>query len=149
MVGEAGRRGDHAFGALIRDAVGRGRLVRIRARGGSMWPLVPDGSIVVVGKLERVRPGAVVVVETGIGFCIHRVRRTRPLIVQGDACAAPDPGPYRLLGEAVRVITPRGWTARLDTRQARWLGRSVAAARRLGHRVARAIRTRRSPERRR
>ncbi len=109
-----------SLAGLIGEATALGRTVHVKARGESMRPLIPDGSTIELVALTRApRVGDVVAVGRGRSLLIHRVHRIdgELLTTHGDGARQADPPIQResVLGLARRVITPRGWTARLDT----------------------------------
>lgn len=114
---------------LIREALDRGRSVRVRARGISMQPLIPDGSTVELVPLSRqVAVGDVVAVDASGELLIHRVHQTGAEIeLRGDRNLRPDApvADADVLGLARRVITPSGLEMRLDTAAARLLSRTL------------------------
>jgi hypothetical protein len=117
---------------LLLEALGRYGRVRIRARGHSMRPLIPDGSLVELRPL-RGDPcgGEVVAAFRGATLLIHRVVRVAPegVTLAGDGARAADPmlPPDAVFGVAVRATLPGGWQVRLDNLASRCLGRVIAA----------------------
>ncbi len=88
-----------AFAELSRDLLLAGRSVRLRARGGSMSPLVRDGDLILVRPIDAdvVRVGDVVIVrDEPDRLVVHRVvrRHSGPggpaFTVQGDQVVRPD-----------------------------------------------------------
>jgi len=88
-----------AFADLSREILGKGKSLRFRARGNSMWPLVRDGDILLVRPIGtgEVRLGDLVLFHTGKGnVVVHRVVRCDAgrggmrYLVQGDAGSGPD-----------------------------------------------------------
>jgi signal peptidase I len=88
-----------AFAELSTEILRSGKSLRFQARGGSMWPLVRDGDVVLVAPLDArsVRTGDLVLFRAGPGnVVIHRVIRVevsqgrRRFTVQGDAVLLPD-----------------------------------------------------------
>jgi Peptidase S24-like len=78
---------------LVAELLGRGREVKLRARGGSMRPALDDGDVLTLGPLSRApRPGEIVAVLRGGFFAIHRVDAANPseARLRGDACAEAD-----------------------------------------------------------
>ncbi len=114
---------------LAREQLARGRPLRVRVRGGSMWPALRDGQEVVVwaASWEALRVGDVVLYLRGTDLVLHRVvRRARGQVwVQGDARPRPDGRlePQALLGRLPRRLGDGLWG-----RLVPWRGR----ARRLG-----------------
>jgi hypothetical protein len=69
-----------------------GFAVELRARGGSMWPLLRTGDWIRVepalpGSLRR---GDIVVIDGDNGLVAHRAVAVDPLITRGDRMAAND-----------------------------------------------------------
>ena len=116
--------------ALLQEAVHAGRTVRVRARGGSMHPLIPDGSVVELAPVHRpLRVGDVVAAARGDDLLIHRVVGLGdPVALKGDANGGRDGGvaPGDVFALARRVSTPRGLVMRLDTPGAALVGRLAA-----------------------
>jgi hypothetical protein len=119
---------------LAAEALRRGRVLRERARGGSMRPLVPAGSELLVCPCDpaALAPGAVVLLALpGPRLVAHRLllppRPGRPAVTKGDRAPRPDP-PGELLGQVTAVTPPRG--ARRDLTSPAWrvLGLVVALA---------------------
>jgi hypothetical protein len=87
--------------------------VRVRARGQSMRPFLPDGTEVVIAPFEGgARVGDVVLTAPLGGLSLHRVVETfvaggrRYVRTRGDGRRAPDPPlpEERVLGRAVAVV---------------------------------------------
>ncbi len=116
--------------ALLRDTIQTGQTVRIRAHGGSMRPLIPDGSVVELGPINRrLEVGDVVAARVGEHFVIHRVTSVGAMItLRGDLTHHEDrpvhPADIIALGRT--ITTPRGWTMRIDTAPARLAGRLLS-----------------------
>jgi hypothetical protein len=116
---------------LIIELLRAGRPVRFRARGGSMWPAVPGGSLVEVTPCPGRMPGAgeLCAFERDGSVVVHRVVQETPggLELRGDALARSDDEVRRadVLGHA-RVIERRPLELRLPSaRDARVLGRAL------------------------
>lgn len=78
---------------LAAELLGRGREVKLRARGNSMFPLIRDGDLLTLRSLDRApQPGEVVVAIRGCQLLIHRVLRAdeQGVVLQGDALLVPD-----------------------------------------------------------
>jgi signal peptidase I len=104
----------------LRELLGRGVSVRLRARGGSMRPFVRSGSWIWVDPPDGApRAGDVLAVERGGRILTHRVVEVTAAGVRlrGDAMRAEDGvfAPDEVLG---RVRQPGAL---------RWLGRAWAA----------------------
>jgi signal peptidase len=122
-------------GRLIVETLREGKPIRFVARGASMWPAIPDGSLVeaVPCSWDRLSPGNIGVFEGASGVVVHRVRSVRTGAVEfaGDALGGPDElvAAARVLGRA-RVISRRPLRLRVPTRRhlqlaARWGWRSL------------------------
>jgi len=115
---------------LLSATIGTGRTVRIRARGGSMRPLIPDGSVVELGPLpNQLSIGDVVAARVNGRFVIHRVVSLGPMItLRGDTTRANDPlvHPHDIIAIGRTVTTPGGWKMRIDTTRARLAGRIIS-----------------------
>lgn len=92
---------------LAREQLARGRPLRVRTQGHSMWPTLRDGALVQVDPLVGApRVGDLVLVATPSRLVLHRVIRsdTRGIVTKGDAAAADD-GPVpreAILGKVAR-----------------------------------------------
>jgi hypothetical protein len=78
---------------LAAELLERGREVKLRARGNSMFPLIRDGDLLTLRSLDRApQPGEVVVAIRGCQLLIHRVLRAdeQGVVLQGDALLVPD-----------------------------------------------------------
>jgi hypothetical protein len=129
--------------SLVREVVGVGGALRVRAPGGSMLPTIPRGALVrIAGVSERViARGDVVLALTADGEpVLHRVvdLDAETLIMRGDAALSPDPAipRSRVIGVATHV-THLGVERELTREAPRSL--SVAALK-LRRRLARAVR---------
>ena len=98
------------FGSLLGDLMGAGVGTWIRARGESMEPTIPNGSLVRITPLpdRPLQAGEVVLARMPNGsFAVHRVvgERAGMVTMQGDAIARPDPDVRRdaVLGLADQV----------------------------------------------
>jgi hypothetical protein len=103
---------------VIIELLRSGQPVRFRARGGSMWPAVPGGSLIEVtpGLSRVVRRGELVAFERGGRVVVHRVLRVLPrgLELRGDALERSDGivSPEHLLGSA-RIVERRRSSVRV------------------------------------
>lgn len=78
----------------IREVIAVAGTVRARAAGTSMWPTIPDGSLVTLVRLDRsIRRGQIVLIVWNGMPVLHRVQRVVGEMVHtiGDACIDPDP----------------------------------------------------------
>ena len=79
---------------VVREMISETGTVRVRAAGTSMWPMIPDGAIVTLVRLEGpVRPGQIVLMDWGGVPVLHRVLRAveGAVYTMGDSCLDPDP----------------------------------------------------------
>ena len=84
------------FGALLQDLMQAGVATWVRARGESMEPTIPDGSLVHIVPLppREFEPGEVVLARMPNGsFAVHRVLHETGagVAMQGDNVPRPDP----------------------------------------------------------
>jgi hypothetical protein len=116
--------------AWVRAALAAGVTVRLRTRGGSMWPTIASGDAVVVAGVEAgdLRPDEVALFERDDIIYAHRFvgRSTdesgRPMLsFSADAGARPDPlvPATALLGRVIR-IEPRPASVALRHLAAGW-----------------------------
>lgn len=102
--------------ALIIELLRTGKPARFRARGGSMWPSIPGGSLVEVTPGAPRGTGELVAFERDGRVVIHRVLQItlEGIVAQGDALEQADGviAHERVLGTA-RVIERRGLRVRL------------------------------------
>ncbi len=101
------------FQALAEQLLAEGHRVRFQASGESMQPFIQDKDILEVAPLEgkRIKPGDVLLVETGEGRLLaHRVVKisrnngTTFYVTRGDGCITTD-GRFRLENILGRVET--------------------------------------------
>ena len=136
---------------LVREVVGNGGGIRVRAAGRSMWPTVPDGALVELAPLPaRLPRGRIVLLDWNGTAVLHRVRRVRDDVVetQGDACLDRDPPTPRERIVAMAVSVEH--EGRLSSANGSWRWGPVAwlrfvgaRARLAGARLWRAVRRRR------
>lgn len=133
---------------LVREVVGVGSGIRVRAAGTSMWPTVPDGAVVELGGMpRRLRRGQIVLLDWKGTAVLHRLVAVRRQEVEtcGDACIDRDPPTPRehvvavarsveVGGDVVPLIPSLDWGVVAWMRFVRARGRLAAA------RVWRAIR---------
>ena len=128
---------DGAFVELVRDLLGRGFVVRCRARGGSMFPTFRAGEAITIAPVKGggVRLGDIVLFASGRGVTAHRVVRVRGegegrvFITRGDASVTSDEPvePSAVLGRVV-AVERGGRTVPLAGRQVRLMGAVRTAA---------------------
>jgi signal peptidase I len=119
----------HDFEELVVCLLKAGHILRFRARGFSMHPLVRDGDILIVRPVDgnEMRVGDIVLYRTlSRGIVAHRIvemhRRGGPalFVVRGDATSTPDPEVLwsQVLGRVVsieragRTIVTESWVSR-------------------------------------
>ena len=82
------------FEALCRDLTGRAQLLRLQAKGGSMYPFIQSGDWVelALGKADGAAKGDVILFSKGGSLYLHRVLRRAPggLMVKGDMSFGTD-----------------------------------------------------------
>jgi ribosomal protein S18 acetylase RimI-like enzyme len=106
---------------LVRELVGNGGGIRVRAAGRSMWPTIPDGAFVELAPLPaRLRRGSIVLLDWNGTAVLHRVRRVRDGIVetQGDGCVERDPPTPR--DRVVAIAVSIEHDGRLSSASASW-----------------------------
>ena len=107
--------------ALAEDVLGQGGILRFRARGGSMRPLIHDGNPIALEPASpaQLRVGDVILYRTGQNAIVHRLvgYDGQALLIRGDAgrACAPD----RVLSDQVlgRVCQVQRGNLRHDPRQ--------------------------------
>ncbi len=133
-----------AWIALARAVLADGRKLRFRARGRSMRPLVPHGSLLEVESrpFERVRLGEVTLHSFPTAPLVaHRVvgRRGGALLTRGDSNARIEAVPREAyLGVVVARETGGGWK-RVSSGPARWLGLATGLSYRVAVGLARTL----------
>ena len=125
------------FGAVIKEALATGTVVRFRAEGISMYPTIRDGEVITVAAVstEEVVLGDVLLCRHGQRVLAHRVvgmttcGTERFFELRGDAKAACDP-PVRASAIVGKVVGVRrnGRVVPLSGRAARLRYRTRAAA---------------------
>jgi hypothetical protein len=78
---------------LAAELLERGREVKLRARGNSMFPLIRDGDLLTLSSLARApQRGEVIAAIRGSQLLIHRVLRAdeQGVVLQGDALLIAD-----------------------------------------------------------
>jgi len=109
-----------------------GRVVQLRAVGGSMWPTIRDGAILMIAPcaVAKIRVGQLVAYASDDGrLIVHRVVAlgAGTILLRGDGLAKPDPpvADADVLGIAT-IEWQRPLTFRLPRREeARYLLRAV------------------------
>lgn len=114
------------FASIAYGVLGRGRVLRFKAKGGSMSPFIRNGDVVEVVPLKgKINLGDVVFYCSSYGSpVVHRViqRNKENIITKGDSVSNPD---QLILSKQVlgRVVTveKNGWCIRLDRPMGRLL----------------------------
>jgi hypothetical protein len=117
----------------VGEGIGRGRVVRLVARGNSMRPFLRDGDEIriVPPSPGLPRPGEIVLVRTDCGASLHRVirvnERTATIRTKGDGLSEADQPVARtaVIGLAEAVRRHGQWVS-LTTSWRRLLGRFVS-----------------------
>lgn len=124
------KRKDFAF--IAQDVLGRRRILRFKAKGGSMSPLIQNGDVVEVVPVKgRINLGDIVFHRSSYGnLIIHRVvqRGEKGIITKGDSLRSHDQPllSNQVLGR-VTTIEKNGWRVRLDRPMGRLLNILLAA----------------------
>ncbi len=111
------KRGD--FASISQEVLGRGRILRFKAKGGSMSPFIRNGDVVEVVPLKgKINLGDIILYHSSYGNpVVHRViRRNREsIITKGDSVPGSDQPIFlkQVLGRVV-AIERNGWCIRLD-----------------------------------
>ena len=119
------------FASIAQEVLGRGRVLRFKAKGGSMSPFIQNGDVVEVVPLRgKINLGDVVLYCSSYGSpVIHRVIRKdkRNLIIKGDSALNSDQPVLskQVLGR-VMVVEKNGWHLRLDSPMGRLLNMLLA-----------------------
>jgi hypothetical protein len=123
------------FSGLAAEAVARFGQFRIQARGNSMRPLIPDGTVVTLRPaLREIHPGDIVAIDLGARLVVHRVLSNRDGWIQtaGDSNRKADP--KRPVADVIGVVShvqlPNGWFQRVDSTSSRFLGRLIVCIQR-------------------
>ena len=107
------------FASIAQGVLSRGRVLRFRAKGGSMSPFIRNGDIVEVVPVKgKINLGDVVLYRSSHGnSIIHRViqRGKESIITKGDSVPSSDqPVLFRKVLGRVLSIEKNGWRIRLD-----------------------------------
>ena len=114
------------FASIAQDILGRGRILRFKAKGGSMSPFIRNGDVVeVVPSKGKINLGDVVFYCSSYGnLIIHRViqRGKESIITKGDSVPSSDQPIFskQVLGRVV-AVEKNGWCIRLDRPMVRLL----------------------------
>ena len=107
------------FTSIAQDVLGRGRILRFKAKGGSMSPFIRNGDVVeVVSVKGEVNFGDIILYHSSYGnSIIHRViqRNKESIITKGDSVPGFDhPVLFKQVLGRVAAIEKNGWRIRLD-----------------------------------
>ena len=108
------------FTSIAQEVLGRGRILRFKAKGGSMSPFIRNGDVLeVVPAKGKINLGDIILYRSSYGNpVVHRVihRNTESVITKGDSVPSPDQPVLskQVLGRAV-AVEKNGWRIRLDT----------------------------------
>ena len=107
------------FASIAHDVLGRGRILRFKANGGSMSPFIRNGDVVEVVPFKgKMNVGDIILYHSSCGnSIIHRViqRKKEGIITKGDSSFSCDQPllSKQVLGR-VAVVEKNGWYIRLD-----------------------------------
>ncbi len=111
------KRGD--FASIAQEVLGRGRILRFKAKGGSMSPFIRNGDVLeVLPSKGKINLGDIILYHSSYGnSIIHRViqRGKESIITKGDSVPSSDQPIFskQVLGRVVGVEKD-GWCIRLD-----------------------------------
>jgi len=114
------------FASIAQQVLGRGRILRFKAKGGSMSPFIRNGDVVEVVPVKgRINLGDIILYHSSCGSpVIHRViqRNKESIITKGDSVPSSDQPVLsrQVLGRVVS-IEKNGWCIRLDRPMVRLL----------------------------
>jgi len=108
------------FASIAQDVLGRGRILRFKAKGGSMSPSIRSGDVVEVVPFKgKINFGDIILYHSSYGnSIIHRViqRKKEGIITKGDSSFSSD---QPLLSKQVlcrvAAVEKNGWRIILDT----------------------------------
>lgn len=111
------KRGD--FASIAQEVLGRGRILRFKAKGGSMSPFIRNGDVVEVVPFKgKINFGDIILYHSSYGNpVVHRViyRNTESVITKGDSVSSSDhPVLSKQVLGRVAAIEKNGWCIRLD-----------------------------------
>ncbi len=114
------------FVSIAHGVLDRGRILRFKAKGGSMSPFIRNGDVVEVAPLKgRINLGDIILYHSSCGSpVIHRViqRNKESIITKGDSVSNSDQPIFskQVLGRVV-AVEKNGWCIRLDKSTVRLL----------------------------
>ena len=107
------------FTSIAQEVLDRGRILKFKAKGGSMSPFIRNGDVVEVAPFKgKMNFGDVILYHSSYGSSIiHRVtqRNKESIITKGDSVSSSDQPilSKQVLGRVVS-IEKNGWRIRLD-----------------------------------
>ncbi len=108
------------FTSIAQEVLGRERILRFKAKGGSMSPFIRNGDVVeVVPSKGKINLGDIILYHSSYGNpVVHRViqRNKESIITKGDSVPNSDQPilSKQVLGRVV-VVEKNGWRMRLDS----------------------------------
>ncbi len=114
------------FISIAQEVLGRGRILRFKAKGGSMSPFIRNGDVVeVVPAKGKINLGDIILYRSSYGNpVVHRViqRNKESIITKGDSVPSSDEPilSEQVLGRVV-AVEKNGWRMRLDSPMVRLL----------------------------
>lgn len=114
------------FASIAQEVLGRGRILRFKAKGGSMSPFIRNGDVLEVAPFKgKINLGDIILYHSSCGSpVIHRViqRRKESIITKGDSVPGSDqPMLFKQVLGRVVAIEKNGWRIRLDKPMVRFL----------------------------
>ena len=119
------------FTSIAQEVLGRGRILKFKAKGGSMSPFIRNGDVVEVVPVKgKMNFGDIIFYRSSYGNpVVHRVihRNTESIITKGDSVPSSDQPIFskQVLGLVV-AVEKNGWCIRLDRPMVRLLNILVA-----------------------
>ena len=114
------------FASIAQEVLGRGRILKFKAKGGSMSPFIRNGDVVEVVPVKgKMNLGDIILYHSSYGNpVVHRViqRNKESIITKGDSVPNSDQPIFskQVLGRVV-AIEKNGWCIRLDRPMGRLL----------------------------
>ena len=114
------------FASIAQEVLGRGRILKFKAKGGSMSPFIGNGDVVeVVPSKGKINLGDIILYRSSYGNpVVHRViqRNKESIINKGDSVPSSDEPilSEQVLGRVV-AVEKNGWRMRLDRPMVRLL----------------------------
>ena len=114
------------FASIAHGVLSRGRILKFKAKGGSMSPFIRNGDVVeVVPAKGKINLGDIILYRSSYGNpVVHRViqRNKESIITKGDSVPSSDEPilSEQVLGRVV-AVEKNGWRMRLDSPMVRLL----------------------------